>query len=75
MSAKHLHLSWGAAADPGHRGPRSSEKGLPDADAAHLRMTRVRLQQLFGRLDARGATFKVGRGTETQRGLKPLPTL
>ena len=35
-SAKHLHLSRGAGADPGHRGPRSSEKGLPDADAAHL---------------------------------------
>jgi hypothetical protein len=33
-------------------------------------MTRVRLQQLFGRLDRKGLTYSVGTGSATRRGLK-----
>ena len=35
-----------------------------------FKMTRVRLQQLFLRLDAKGVTFKVGSGSETRPGVK-----
>jgi hypothetical protein len=45
-------------------------KGCHTPDRRIYRMTRVRLQQLFLRLDGRGITVKVGRGRETRRGLK-----
>ena len=36
-----------------------------------FKMTRVRLQQLFGLLDEKGITYSVGTGGGTQRGLRP----
>ena len=44
-------------------------KGCRTPDRRVFKMTRVRLQQLFLRLEAKGVTFKVGRGNETRRGL------
>jgi hypothetical protein len=35
-----------------------------------FKMTRVRLQQLFGRLEKKGLTYSVGTGSATRRGLK-----
>jgi hypothetical protein len=35
-----------------------------------FKMTRVRLQQLFGRLEKKGITYSVGTGSATKRGLK-----
>ena len=34
-----------------------------------FKMTRVRLQQLFGRLERKGITYSVGTGSGTRRGL------
>jgi hypothetical protein len=41
-------------------------------DRRVFRQTRVRLQQLFGRLEAKGIAYSVGRGKETRRGLVHL---
>ena len=39
-----------------------------------FKMTRVRLQQLFGRLDAKGITYSVGTGSATRWGLVDVRT-
>jgi hypothetical protein len=40
------------------------------APTRRIKMTRVRLQQLFGRLERKGITYSVGTGSATKRGLK-----
>ena len=44
--------------------------GIRTPDRRIFKMTRVRLQQLFLRLDGRGLTFKVGVGREARRGIR-----
>ena len=44
-------------------------KGCRTPDRRIFKMTRVRLAQMFGRLDAKGVTVKVGSGRGTRRAL------
>ena len=46
-----------------------ARKGCPTPDRRVFRMTWVRLQQLFGRLEAKGVTVSVGKGMNTRRAL------
>ena len=45
-------------------------KGVTVPDRRMMKLTRVRLQQILWKLDARGVTVKVGRGNGTRRGLR-----
>jgi hypothetical protein len=47
-----------------------ARKGCATPDRRVFKITQVRLQQLFLRLEARGVTFKVGKGNGVKRGLR-----
>jgi hypothetical protein len=47
-----------------------ARKDCHAADRRIFKLTRVRLQQLFGRLEKKGITYSVGTGSATKRGLK-----
>src|SRR5450631_4122739 len=56
----------GTVADPD--GPGTFTCGA--RGATFTAMTRVRSQQLFGRLERKGVTCSLGKGMDTKRGLK-----